>query len=374
MTIKSKIGQYSKASISILLGQGVLTLKSNKGRSDDKFKWFLGLGLLFVGVMLLSLAWGQVYVPVQSMFGVLGQQLNIPGTENLEFTTDQLAVIWYIRMPRVLVGVLTGAALGVSGAVMQGVFSNSLADPGVIGVSSGAAFGAVTATALGLTSQGIFYMPACAMLGSMLAATTAVCLSIRSGRIPVMTLLLSGLAVSMLFGAITSSILTFMNEYRLKEFLFWLVGGLELRRWEHVYLALVPILIGIILLCFLARHLNILVLGEQEARSVGAPVAVLRVLFLFIAAATTATAVCVSGTIGFVGLIVPHIMRILIGPEHRTLLPACALAGAFFLVGCDTLGRIIMPPAEIRVGIMTALLGAPYFLILLRRTHKGGGL
>ncbi|HEY3425049.1 MAG TPA: iron ABC transporter permease [Negativicutes bacterium] len=344
------------------------------GRYNKKMVWFLIMGVLLAVVILCSLAWGQVDVPIKSMLTVIGKELNIPGVQGAGLTAEQTAVIWHIRMPRTLVGLLVGAALGVSGAVMQGVFGNSLADPGIIGVSSGAALGAVIAIALGITANGIFYMPLFALAGALLAVGLTVSLAMREGKIPVMVLLLAGVAVSMLLGAMTSGLMTFMNEYRLREFLFWMVGGLDYRRWEHVYLAAGPVITGIIVLCLLARHLNILVLGEQEARSVGVPVVALRLLLLFISAVTTATAVCVSGTIGFVGLIVPHIMRLLIGPEHRTLLPACALAGSLFLVGCDTLGRLIIPPAEIRVGIMTALMGAPYFLYLLRRSQKGGGL
>ncbi|MDF2572364.1 MAG: hmuU 4, partial [Sporomusa sp.] len=329
---------------------------------------------LLVGVTLLSLAWGQVNVPINATLAIIAQQLHLPGVDGAGITPEQTSVIWHIRMPRTLVGLLVGAALAVSGAVMQGVFGNSLADPGIIGVSSGAALGAVSAIALGITANGIFYMPLFALAGALLAVGLTVALAMRDGKIPVMVLLLAGVAVSMLLGAMTSGILTFMNEYRLREFLFWMVGGLDYRRWEHVYLAVGPVFVGILLLFLLARHLNILILGEQEARSVGMPVAFFRLLLLFISAVTTATAVCVSGTIGFVGLVVPHIMRLMLGPEHRTLLPACALAGGLFLVGCDAVGRLLIPPSEVRVGIMTALLGAPYFLYLLRKAQKGGGL
>jgi len=332
------------------------------------------MSILLLGVAMFSLAWGQIYIPIKALVGVIGKQLHIPGLQDIALTQEQIAVIWHIRLPRTLVGLLVGAALGISGAVMQGVFGNPLADPGIIGVSSGASLGAVIAVSLGLTANSLFYMPFFALLGALLAVGITVFLAMKDGKIPVMVLLLSGVAVSMLLSALTSGMLTFMNEYRLKEFLFWMVGGLDYRRWEHVYLAIGPVLGGIILLCLLARHLNVLALGEQEARAVGVPVVMLRLLLLFIAALTTASAVCVSGTIGFVGLIVPHMMRLLIGPEHRILLPASALAGALFLVSCDTLGRMVISPAEIRVGIMTALLGAPYFLYLLYRAQRGGNL
>lgn len=344
------------------------------GRVKNKAAIFIGMVVLLVVAVLTSLAWGQINVPIPAVVAVLGKQLSLPGIDGTGVTQEQISVIWHIRMPRTLVGILVGAALAVSGAVMQGVFGNSLADPGIIGVSSGAALGAVIAIALGVTANGIFYMPLFALTGALLAVGLTVALAMRDGKIPVMVLLLAGVAVSMLIGALTSGILTFMNEYRLREFLFWMVGGLDYRRWDHVYLAIGPVIAGILVLCLLARHLNILVLGDQEARSVGVPVAFFRLLLLFVSAVTTATAVCVSGTIGFVGLVVPHIMRLLLGPEHRILLPASALAGGAFLVVCDTLGRILIPPSEVRVGIMTALLGAPYFLYLLNKAQKGGGL
>ncbi|MEA5092013.1 Hemin transport system permease protein HmuU [bioreactor metagenome] len=324
------------------------------------------VGLLLI-VMCISLAWGQIDIPLHSTLSVVAEQLGLPGNWQSEYTQEQKAVLWFIRMPRTLVGVLVGAALGVAGAVMQGVFSNPLADPGIVGVSSGAATGAVLSIALGVSAQSMFYMPLFAFVGAICAVSITVFLAMRHGKIPVMTLLLSGVAVSMLLGALTSGILTFMNEQKLQQYLFWMVGGLDYRRWEHVYLAFGPIVLGIFIMLLLARHLNILVLGETEAKAVGMPVVPFRLFLLFVAAMTTATAVCVSGNIGFVGLVVPHMMRMLIGPDHRVLLPASALAGAIFLVLCDTLGRLVVPPAEVRVGIMTALLGTPYFLYLLRR-------
>lgn len=328
------------------------------------------LAVLLIVIACVSLTFGQIDVPVGKALAVIGSQLNLPGFTEADYSREQLAVIWYIRLPRMLVGVLVGAALGISGAVMQGIFSNPLADPGLIGISSGAATGAVLSIALGAASGSMFAMPAFAFCGSICAVCLTVFLAMRNGKIPVMTLLLAGVAVGMLLGAITSGLLTFMNEQKLQQYLFWMVGGLDYRRWEHVYLVVGPVLCGIIIMCLLARHLNILVLGETEAKAVGMPVTAFRMGLLFVAAMTTATSVCVSGNIGFVGLVIPHMMRMLIGPDHRVLLPASALGGAAFLVFCDSLGRIIMPPAEVRVGIMTAFLGTPYFLYLLRRMQK----
>ena len=327
-------------------------------KSGKKFIFLLFIGLLIVAA--ISLTCGQIKIPLHNTLSAIGYQLGLPFFDKNDFTQEQMAVVWYIRMPRMVVGLLVGAALGISGAVMQGIFSNPLADPGIIGVSSGAATGAVLSIALGWATESMFVMPAFAFCGSVCAVALTVFLAMRNGKIPVMTLLLAGVAVGMLLGAVTSGLLTFMNEQKLQQYLFW----------EHVYMAIGPVSIGVIIMLALSRHLNILVLGETEARAVGMPVLPFRMGLLFVAAMTTATSVCVSGNIGFVGLVVPHMMRMLVGPDHRVLLPASALAGAAFLVVCDSLGRIIIPPAEVRVGIMTALLGTPYFLYLLRRMQK----
>ena len=332
--------------------------------------FFSLLFVCFFIISLISLSWGQIDIPFENILAMLCHELHLPIFADVPFTPEQQAVLYHIRMPRTLVGLLVGAGLGASGAVMQGIFSNPLADPGIIGVSSGASVGAVIAIALGLTEISIFYMPLFAFGGSILAVTLTVFLAMRHGRIPVMTLLLSGVVVGMLLGALTSGILTMMNEQKMQQYLFWTIGGLDYRRWEHVLLAVGPICGGITVMIFMARHLNILVLGDVEAKAVGMPVMPFRLFLLMMASLTTAMGVCVSGNIGFVGLVVPHMMRMLVGPDHRRLLPASVIAGGTFLVLCDTVGRIIMPPTEIRVGVMTAVLGTPYFLYLLRRTSN----
>ena len=324
----------------------------------------------FFLVIIFSLILGQVDILPASAVAVIGYQWHVPVFSGYDFTADEQAILWHIRMPRTLTGLMVGAALAVSGAVMQGVFGNSLADPGIIGVSSGAAAGAVIAIASGIGFLHIFYLPLFAFIGALVTVAVTIFLVMRRGKIPVMPLLLAGVAISMILGAITSGILTYINEQKMQQYLFWTVGGLDFRRWEHVYLAFWPISLGLAALIILSRHLNILVLGETEARAVGMPIAQFRLLLLVIASLMTATAVCVSGNIGFVGLIIPHIMRLIIGPDHRILLPCSALAGGMFLLICDTLGRLLLCPSEIRVGIMTALLGVPYFLYLLRKMHR----
>lgn len=330
--------------------------------------------VLLLGIIIIALHLGTIKVPVLGGLQSIWQGLGIPVTVTNPLEPEQEAVLWYIRMPRILIGLMVGASLALAGAVMQGIFSNPLADPGIMGVSAGASLGAVIAISLGLTSMGMFYMPMFAFVGAFMAVSITILLTMRGGRVETATLLLAGVAISMLLGAFTSGILTLMNEYRLREFLFWMVGGLDFRRWEHVFLAIGPFLIGTTILITLGRQLNVLVLGDTEAKALGVPVMLYRLIFLFLASFITATAVCVSGAIGFVGLIIPHIVRILVGPDHRVLLPVSALAGALFLIFCDTLGRVLAAPSDIRVGIMTALLGAPYFLYLLRRVRQKGGI
>ena len=345
----------------------VIILTTLYKRNQSKILLLLTAFLL---VTSLSLMLGQVDIPLAGIVAVLGYQLYLPGFGADDFTLEQQAILWQIRMPRTLIGIMTGAALAVSGAVMQGVFGNQLADPGIIGVSGGASAGAVIAIASGIGFLNLFYMPLFAFIGAAGAAGSTVWLVTRQGKIPVMPLLLAGVTVSIILGALTAGILTYINEQKVQQYLFWMVGGLDFRRWEHVYIAFWPISLGIALLIVLSRHLNILVLGETEARAVGLAIVPCRLLLLLLASLTAATAVCVSGNIGFVGLVIPHIARLLVGPDHRLLLPFSALAGGTFLLLCDTLGRLLLCPLEIRVGIMTAVVGVPYFLYLLRTMHR----
>ena len=282
--------------------------------------------LLFA--ILLSMSSGQYDIPMEAVVASFAHAAGLPIFTDVVVTPEQEAVLWHIRLPRTLVGMMVGAGLGVSGAVLQGIFSNPLADPGIIGVSSGASVGAVLAIGIGVTAGSVLSLPAFAFTGAILAVGLTVSLSMRRGRIPVMTLLLSGVVVGMFLAACTAAILTVMNEQKMQQYLFWTIGGLDYRRWDHVLLGIGPIGIGASVMVLLARHLNLLAFGEVEARAAGMPVTAFRLLFLVLASLTTAAGVCISGNIGFVGLVVPHMMRLLIGPDHRRLLPASLLAGA----------------------------------------------
>lgn len=333
------------------------------------YVWQGGAFLFLCGLALWSLSTGTVHLPILGVIKSLGHAYGL--TEPTLSPLDT-SILWYIRLPRVLVAIIVGAALAMSGAVMQGVLGNSLADPGIMGISAGAALGAVIAIGFGLTSMSVYYLPMFALLGATAAILLALALTFRKGQQNMAVLLLAGVTVSMFCGALTSGILSFVNEYRLREFLFWTIGDLDYRQWFDVQLSFGPVIIGMIILLVLGRQMNILVLGDTVAKSLGMPVMFYRLLFLGIASFMTAVAVCVSGSIAFVGLMIPHAVRMIVGPDYRILFPASALGGSIFLLLCDTIGRSILPHQEIRVGIITALIGAPYFLFLLSRLRKRG--
>ena len=328
--------------------------------------------IILLIVMVAGTAIGAVYIPFFDTFKIILKNLGLLG--NTTFAEGQESIIFLIRFPRVLIAVLAGSALAASGAVMQAMFRNPMADPGLLGISSGAGVGAVFAIKLGLAAVSIYLMPLFAFCGAFLAIFLVYVLSYRKGKVPVLTLILSGIAISTFFGAITNTILTISYDYQVKEFLFWSTGGLDGRRWEHVQLVVLPIMISVALMLLYSRDLNVLLMGEEEAKAVGLNAGRTRTVLLILVSIATASAVCVSGAISFVGLIVPHIVRLIVGPNNKILLPTSAIAGAIFLVVCDLISRVVAIPNEIGVGIITALIGAPYFLFLLLKSKKEGGV
>jgi len=278
---------------------------------------------------------------------------------------DQLAatVLWKIRLPRLLVAMLIGAALSASGLVLQAYFRNSLASPGLLGVSSGAVAGAVVVIGAGLAGYSLMVVPTASVVGALVATFAVVILARRGASTE--RLLLAGVALNALLGAVTSYVLSsFTLTYeRNAQIMFWLLGGLEDRTWEHVAMAS-PIVLAAALLWPLGRPMDLLSLGEREAQSLGVDVRRLRRWMLALATLLTALATSVTGTVGFVGLIVPHVFRLLLGPDHRRLVPVCLIGGAAFVVACDLIGR---SAGNLRLGIVTSLIGGPFFLWLLRR-------
>jgi iron complex transport system permease protein len=325
------------------------------------------LMLALILVVCTSLSAGQYNLDFIQVVAWCLHKMGIPLLTEIDVTEQQEAVLMFIRSPRTVVGLLVGAGLAASGAVLQGLFSNPLADPGIIGVSSGATFGAVIAIIAGINSTSLIGLPISAFIGAVVAVSLTIGLATRHGRIPVLTLLLAGVVVGMLFSALTAAMLTIMDDHKVQQYLFWTIGSLDYRRWEHVLMGVVPISLGITIMLMMARHLNILALGEAEAKAVGMNVTKYRLILLAVATMTTASSVCITGSIGFVGLIIPHMMRMLVGPNHRRLLPASMIGGSVFLVFCDSVGRMLLTNSEINVGIMTAILGTPYFLYLLRK-------
>ena len=326
------------------------------------------LGTLLAAAALVSLTMGPVKISPGHVAGVILQPL---GIEDISITRTEELVIAQIRLPRIIVGGLVGMALGTAGAAMQGLFRNPMADPGIIGVSSGGATGAVLAIALHLDRLFPLALPLFAFSGAMGAAFLVYGIAALGGRFSMATLLLAGVAVGSFLGAVISATLvTLPNNDSVREILFWLAGGLDARSWNHVRLSAPLIMLGLGCLFVLSRNLNLLMLGDDEARSLGVRVSLTRPLILTAASLVTGVAVAVSGTIAFVGLVVPHILRILIGPDNRVLLPLSALGGGLFVIAADTLARTIVQPAEFRVGILTSLVGAPFFLLLLLRNKR----
>ncbi len=269
-------------------------------------------------------------------------------------------VLWQIRLPRLLVAALVGAALSAAGVVMQAFFRNSLASPGLLGVSSGGTAGAVVAIAIGATATSLWVLPLASIVGASLATLAVVGLARRGASTE--RLLLAGVALNALLGAVTTYVLSAYE--RNTQILFWLLGGVEDRTWEHVAMAAPVLLVGA-LLWPLGRSMDLLALGPREAQSLGVDVRALRRKLLVFSTILSALATAVAGTVGFVGLIVPHILRLMVGPEHRRLVPLSLAAGAAFVVGCDIAGRLV---GDLRLGIVTSLIGGPFFLWMLRKT------
>lgn len=327
--------------------------------------FFAVLFFLAAAVLVLATGIGAVAISPRSVarvFYTLARGGAIIEEESL-FT-----IIWQIRFPRVLLAFMIGGSLAVAGAAFQGLLHNPLADPYTIGISSGAALGATAAILLSPQVAGVSGMliPLCAFLGALLALLIVYQLGRTGGRLPVVTVLLAGVVVSSFFSALISLSMLFAGE-QMRSIFYWLAGGLSLKGWPYLALILPYLLAGFFILIYLAGDLNLILLGEEDAFSMGVEVERVKKLTLVAASLLTAGAVSVSGMIGFVGLIVPHAMRMMIGPDHRLLIPSSLVGGGIFLAAADTFARTVLSPVEIPVGIITAFLGAPFFIYLLRR-------
>ncbi|MBB3226288.1 iron complex transport system permease protein [Luteibacter sp. Sphag1AF] len=327
------------------------------------------LWLLLLGAALWSLTTGAMDVPASEVAGAIGRWLT-----GHEAVGDDHVVLM-LRLPRLLLGVLVGSALATSGATMQGLFRNPLADPGLIGVSAGAALGAVAAIVLGgsgHTAASALSIAASAFVGGLL--TTGIVYGIGRRRPGVANLLLAGVAINAIAMA-GVGLLTFLaNENQLRDLTFWSLGSLGGADWKRLGVVAPWIIIPLVLLPRVARALNALLLGENEASLLGFRPDRLQPMLISLVALAVGASVATTGVVGFVGLVVPHLLRMIWGPDHRLLLPASAVAGATLLVAADTLARTIVAPAELPIGVLTAIVGGPFFLWLLLRSRVGEGV
>lgn len=330
----------------------------------------LALGLLAGGLLAAGaagLGLGAISIPFDHAVGILARASGIP--VEATWRPWEETVLLRVRAPRVAVGALVGAALALSGAALQGLFRNPLADPGVLGVSAGAALGAVLAIHAGLAARSIWALPAMAFVGAAATAFAVYAIATRRGRTPVGTLLLAGVALGSLNVSLTSAVLALaLANYEIgRAMIYWLMGGLDGRTWDHVRVAAPAVLLGAAVVLAHARDLDAMVLGETHAAAVGVDVQAVRRRLVAATSLLAAAAVAVSGAVGFVGLVVPHILRLLVGPAHARLLPFSALGGAAAVVAADLVARTAIAPEEIRLGVITAAVGAPFFLWLLVR-------
>ena len=332
---------------------------------------FLLLGFLLLLVLWLSLALGPVSLPLGDTLRALARLCGLP------VSADDLGqaelIVGQIRLPRTLLGVATGGVLALAGVAMQGLFRNPLADPGLIGVSSGAALGAAIAIVFGASMGGLpeafapYLLSACAFGGGLLVTALVYRLGRHNGQTSVATMLLAGIALTALAGALIGLFTYLADDATLRTLTFWNLGSLNGASYPRLWpLLLVTLLVA----CWLPRRvdaLNALLLGESEARHLGFDVERLKVDLILCTALGVGAAVAAAGLIGFIGLVVPHLLRLIVGPDHRVLLPASMFGGAILLLLADLVARLALAPAELPIGIVTALIGAPFFLYLLIR-------
>jgi iron complex transport system permease protein len=346
----------------------------NRGVARPPFAavlFVLAAGLVVMAVVAIGV--GTVTIPPMRVLSLLAGALDAPWTGS-EAEPD-MVILMAIRVPRVLVAGLVGAALAVAGAQMQGLFQNPMASPDVIGTSTGGALGAVLAFTLGLAQRHVGWIPALSCLGAALSLAVVYGLTTRRGRTPVALLLLAGVALNALLGSLTAFLITlsWVRYEVAQEVVFWLMGGLDDRTWTHVWLAGPLVAIGLAAAVALSRDLDLFTTGEDSAATLGLDVERAKQRVLAVAALLSGTAVAVCGVISFVGLIVPHGLRLIVGPSHRRLVPAAALAGAIFVIAADLVARTVLAPNQIRLGIVTGLCGAPFFLWLLGRYRREVG-
>ena len=313
-----------------------------------------------------SLGFGAAPVPLAQVLEILGQRLFGLQPEQA-VSSAQDSIVWLIRAPRVVLGALVGAGLALVGTALQAVTRNPLADPHLLGVSSGAALGAVIVVLYLGEFIGLLSLPLAAFVGALVSMLLVLAIASRGGRLESERLLLAGVAVSFVMMAASNLLLFLGDHHAASSVIFWMLGGLGLARWELLWLPALCLALALLLLLGLARALNALMAGEHSAVSLGLEPRRVRLLVFVCASLLTGVLVSLSGAIGFVGLILPHVARFLVGAEHRRLLPVSALLGALFLVWVDVAARTLLAPQDLPIGIATAAIGGVFFVLLLRR-------
>lgn len=336
---------------------------------------YIVLSVILIVASLLSLCLGAVQISVSELMAIIGHQLGF--TDGATFQPQQEAVFINIRLPRVLLGILVGSALSISGAVIQGLFRNPLAEPGLIGISSGAmlftALLIVVETPLLLlikTYMGYYALAFAAFVGACLTTWMVYRLSMRNGKADITTLLLSGIAINALSGAFTGLLIFLANDEQLRNITFWSLGSLGGANWKTVTTMLPFTIIPVAILPFFAKSINGLALGEAQAMHMGINVSTLKKIIILLATLGVGASVAVTGLIGFVGLVVPHIIRMSLSSDHRLVIPASALLGAIVLLLSDLIARTIASPAELPIGILTAMIGTPIFIYIIVHERK----
>ena len=338
------------------------------------YKQFFVAGVFILLLVVISAAnfgvadisFKQTAIIVMSRIPIINRIINTSAIK-----TTSVIILMQLRLPRIILACLVGAALSVVGASFQGIFKNPMADPFVLGVSSGAALGAsITMVFLKeIEFLGLSIIAFNAFLGAIVTTFLVYNIAKVGRKVPTTTLLLAGISLNYLLSSIISLIMTF-NREQIERIIMWTMGSFSTGSWKEVYLLLIIVIPSIILITIFARDLNIMLLGEENARSLGVNVEGLKKYILIISTIMIAAVVSVSGIIGFVGLIIPHGVRMITGPDNRIVIPFSAIAGAMFLIICDTLARSIVPPSEIPVGIITSIFGVPFFIYLLYKTKK----
>ncbi|MBT7781569.1 MAG: iron ABC transporter permease [Anaerolineae bacterium] len=326
--------------------------------------------ILLLTAFVFSIALGAVFIEPLTIFQILAAQF--PGINIIpDWPQSFSAIILAIRLPHTVLVALTGAALASSGAAYQGLFRNPLADPYLIGVASGAGLGAVIAMSMNWQTDlfGLYLIPAAAFIGAIITVLLVYNLARVNGLVPLTTLILAGVAVGAFASALTSSLML-RTDLQIHSAISFLLGGSPMAGWDPVLAALPYMVVGMGLVSISGHMLNVLQFGEEEAKQMGLAVDRAKIFIIITASLTTAVAVAFSGIIGFIGLIVPHIMRILWGPDYRRLIPLSILGGATALLVADMFARILFAPSTLPVGIVTALAGAPFFLWILRRAKR----